>query len=142
MSKSFSLFINFDGNCREAIEFYAKVFKSEVKGLMTYSQMPPDPNYPVPDADKDNVAYCSVPIFGCEVMFCDVPSSMPLTKGDNISPTLGTDDQAEIRRIFDELSQGGEVLMALEKTFWSDLYGMVQDKYGVIWQLSQEGEGA
>ncbi len=138
MSKSFSLFINFDGNCREAVEFYAKVFQSEVQGLMTYGEMPPDPLYPVSDADKELVVYSTVPIFGCNVMFCDVPSSMPLSKGDNLSPTLGTDDMEEIRRIFSELSQGGEVLMELNKAFWSELYGMVQDKYGVIWQLSHD----
>lgn len=139
MSKNFSLFINFDGNCREALDFYARVFQSEVQDLMTYGQMPPDPDYLVSDADKEHVMYSQIPIFGCNVMFCDVPSDMPLTKGDNISPTLGTDDKDEIRRIFAELTQGGEVLMALDKTFWSELYGMVQDKYGVIWQLSHSG---
>ncbi len=138
MSKNFSLFINFDGNCREATQFYAKVFESEVQCLMTYGEMPPDPNYPLSDADKEHVMYSCVPIFGCNVMFCDVPSNMPLTKGDNISPTLGTDDQDEIRRLFALLSEGGEVLMPLEKTFWSELYGMVQDKYGVIWQFSHD----
>ena len=51
----FELFINFDGNCREAIEFYAKVFKSEAKNLCTYGQAPPDPNYPVADADRDKL---------------------------------------------------------------------------------------
>ncbi len=140
MSKSFSLFINFDGNCREAVEFYAKVFQSEVKELMTYGEMPHDPLYPVADADKEHILYSAVPIFGCNIMFCDVPSNMPLSKGDNLSPTLGTDDMQEIRRIFSELSQGGEVLMELNKTFWSGLYGMVQDKYGVIWQLSHDGD--
>ncbi len=138
MGKSFSVFINFDGNCREALEFYAKVFQSEVQNIMTYGQMPPDPNFPIPDADKENIVYSSVPIFGCNVIFCDVPSNMPLTKGDNISPTLGTDDKEEIRRIFAELSEGGEVLMPLDKTFWSEFYGMLQDKYGVIWQLSHD----
>ncbi len=136
MSKTFSLFINFDGNCREAVDFYAQVFRSEVQGLMTYGQMPPDPEYPVADEDREHVLYSNIPIFGCNIMFCDVPSSMPLTKGDNISPTLGTDDREEILRIFAQLAHGGEVLMDLDKTFWSELYGMVQDKYGIIWQLS------
>jgi PhnB protein len=72
-------------------------------------------------------------------MFCDIPSDMPLTKGDNISPTLSTDDKDEIHRVFEEFADDGEVLMPLEKTFWSELYGMVQDKYGVIWQLSLDG---
>ncbi len=136
MSKNFSLFINFDGNCREAIAFYTSVFESEVQDLMTYGEMPPDPNFPLSDEDKEHVMYSCVPIFGCNVMFCDVPANMPLTKGDHISPTLGTDDKDEIRRLFALLSEGGEVLMDLDKTFWSELYGMVQDKYGVIWQLS------
>ncbi len=138
MGKTFSLFINFDGNCREAANYYANVFHSEVQGLMTYGEIPPDSNYPLSEADKAHIVFCSVPIFGCNVMFCDVPSEMPLTKGDNISPTLGTDDMEEIRQVFAELSKDGAVLMELGKTFWSELYGMVQDKYGVIWQFSYD----
>jgi len=139
MSKTFSLYIQFDGNCREAVEFYAKVFESEVQDLMTYGEMPSDPNNPVSDADKENILNSVIPIFGCNVIFCDVPSEMPLTKGDNISPNLRTDDTEEIRRVFAELSQGGEVFIGLGKAFGSELYGMVQDKYGVIWQLSHDG---
>ena len=136
----FSLFINFDGECREAVEYYAKVFKSEVQDLMTYGQMPPDPNYTVPEADKARVMYSQVPIHGCIVMFCDNPSGMPLIKGNNISPTIGTTDKDELRRLFDTLKEGGSVEMPLEKTFWSELYGMVTDKYGIIWQFSHYGE--
>jgi PhnB protein len=110
---------------------------------MTYGQMPSDPNYAIADEDKEHVMYSVIPIFGCNIMFCDVPSDMPLTRGDNINPTLGSDDKEEIRRIFFELSEGGEILMSLEKTFWSELYGMVQDKFGIIWQLSyDDGEMA
>lgn len=136
MSKAFSLFINFDGECREAVAYYAKVFQSKVTDLMAYSEMPPDPDYTMPEADKDRVMYANVPIFGVNIMFCDNPSGMPLVKGNNISPTLITDDADEIRRIYGEMLEGGESLMELQKTFWSGLYGMVQDKYGVIWQLS------
>ena len=49
------MFINFDGNCREAVEFYAKVFKAEVGNLITYSDAPPDPNYAVPEADVNRI---------------------------------------------------------------------------------------
>lgn len=135
---SFDLFINFDGECREAVEFYAKTFKSEVQDLMTYSQMPPDPDYTIPEEDKNRVMYSCVPIFGCNVMFCDNPSGMQLIKGNNLSPTIGTKDIEEIKRLYSELSEGGEVGMELQKTFWSDLYGMVTDKYGIIWQLSHD----
>ena len=51
------MFINFNGNCREAVEFYAKVFKSTVNNLMTYSDAPPEEGYTLPDADRDKM-YC------------------------------------------------------------------------------------
>jgi len=131
----FELFINFDGNCREAIEFYAKVFKSEAKNLCTYGQAPPDPNYPVADADRDKLCYSDVLIGGLTVMFSDVPTGSPFVAGNNITPTISVDSKEEVERIFNELKTGGEVFMELGKTFFSELFGMVKDKFGVIWQI-------
>jgi PhnB protein len=129
------LFINFDGNCREAVTFYAKVFKSEVNNMMTYGQTPPDPNYPIRESDKDKVCYAGVPIGDMVVMFCDMPAGSPVVVGNNISPTVSMDDKDEVKGIFDELKEGGEVFMELQRTFFSELFGMVKDKYGVIWQI-------
>jgi len=131
----FELFINFDGNCREAIEFYAKVFKSEAKNLCTYGQAPPDPNYPVADADREKLCYSDVLIGGLTVMFSDVPTGSPFVAGNNITPTISVDSKEEVERIFNELKTGGEVFMELGKTFFSELFGMVKDKFGVIWQI-------
>jgi PhnB protein len=138
VAQSFSLFISFNGECREAVKFYAKVFKSEVLDLMTYSQMPPDPNYTVPEEDKEKIMFCRIPIFGRCVMFGDFTTEMPFYKGNNFCPTLGTDNMEEIRRLFGELKEAGKVEMELQKTFWSDLFGMVTDKYGITWQLSHD----
>lgn len=135
---SFDLFMNFDGDCRQAVEFYAEVFQSEVLHLMTFGDMPPNPEFPIAESDKNRVAYACVPIFGCNVMFSDNPGDMPLIKGNNISPTVSTKDKAEVERVFHALAEGGEVGMALQKTFWSDLYGMVTDRYGIIWQVSHD----
>jgi len=129
------LFINFDGNCREAVEFYAKVFKSSVNNLMTYGEAPPDPNYPVAEADKDRVIYAGVPMGNIVVMFSDVPAGSEFIKGNNISPTVSVDDKDEVTRIFNELAAEGEVYMPLGQTFFSELFGMVEDKFGVIWQI-------
>ena len=129
------LFINFDGNCRQAVEFYAKVFKSEVQNLMTYSQSPPDENYPIAEADKDKIMYAGIPIGGVTVMFMDMPSDMTLTIGDNINPTVNVEDKDEVIRLFNELKEGGEVYMEPQKVFYSELYAMVKDKFGVIWHL-------
>jgi PhnB protein len=129
------LMINFDGNCREAGAFYAKVFKSEVKNLMTYSQAPPDPNDPVAEADMDKVMYSDVLIGGLTVMCMDMPSDCPAVIGNNISPAISIDCKEEIERVFNELKEGGEVYMELQTTFFSELYGMVKDKFGIIWQV-------
>lgn len=129
------MFINFDGNCREAVEFYAKVFQSKVENLMTYGDAPPDSGYALPEADKNRVMYAGVQIGGMTVMFMDMPSNSPLTVGDNITPTISADNKDEVTRIFNELKDGGEVCIELGQTFYSELYGMVRDKYGVIWHI-------
>ena len=107
------LFINFNGNCREAVEFYAKVFKSEIHNLMTYGEVPTDPNYPVPEADKDRIMYAGIPFGGMVMMFMDYPSGSEMTVGDNIHPTISTDDKNEITRLYNELKEGGDVFAEL-----------------------------
>lgn len=131
----FELFINFNGNCREAVEFYAKVFKSEVKDLMTFGQAPAQPDYPIKDSEKDLIMYAEVKIGDKNIMFMDMSSDYPITVGNNISPTINTQDKAEIDRLFAELKVDGKVHMEPQKTFYSDWYAMVEDKFGIIWQL-------
>jgi len=131
------LFIYFDGTCREAVEFYAKVFQSEVRNLMTYGDVPPDQNIVVKDADRDRVMYVGIPIDGMTIMFMDVPSDSPLTPGDNIIPTINAPDKSEVTRLFNELKDGGEVLLELQPVFFSEWYGMVKDKFGIRWQILQ-----
>jgi PhnB protein len=94
------------------------------------------PGFAGPDADKDRIVYTSLPIFGCNVMFSDCPSGSEYVKGTNVALTLGTTDADEIKRLYAALSEGGSVNMALGKTFFSELYGMVTDPFGITWQLS------
>jgi len=129
------MFINFNGNCREAVEFYAKVFKSAVNDLMTYGDTPPGQNYTVPEADKNRIMYAGIPFGGMTMMFMDYPSGMDVTVGDNISPTISTDNKDEITRLFNELKEGGEVYAELGQTFFSEWYGMVRDKFGITWHI-------
>ena len=130
------MFITFDGNCREALEFYAKVFKTEIGNLMTYGDAPPDPNYPVPEADRERVIYAGLPVGGMVLMFSDIPSGSEFICGNNVCPTIGSDDKDEIARLYNELKEGGEVYMELAPTFFSELFAMVEDKFGIIWQIS------
>ena len=133
------MFIFFDGNCREAVEFYAKAFQSPVENLMTYAEAPPQPDAPVADADKDLVMYAGIPFGGMVLMFMDMPTGYPLTKGDQISPTISSPSKDEITELFHALKDGGEVLEDLHSTFYSEWYGMVRDRFGVVWQILHYG---
>jgi len=61
---------------------------------------------------------------------------MDFVRGNSIGMTLSESDRTELERIFEELSNGGQVLMPLQKTFWSELYGMTTDKYGILWHMN------
>ena len=132
---TFELFINFNGNCREALDFYSKVFKAEVKNLMTAGEAPADPNYPIAEDEKDLVMYASLKIGDKDIMFMDMDKAHHITIGENITPTLNVADRAEIDRLFGELKEGGEVLMAPAPAFFSPYYAMVKDKFGIIWHI-------
>ena len=129
------MFFHFDGNCREAVDFYAKVFKTEVRNLMTYDEAPADPNNPIADSDKNRVVYAGILLDNMTAMFSDVPSGSGFKAGNNISPTISTNDKEEVKRIFSELSEGGEVYFELAPTFFSELFGMVTDKFGIHWKI-------
>lgn len=129
-------YINFPGNCREAIEFYAKVFGTQPKGTMTFGQGPNDPAHPLPPAAKDLIMHSELEVGGATLMFSDTYPGMQLTVGNNISLTLVSQNREEIVRVFNGLKEGGRVNMDLQQTFWTPLYGMLTDKFGIPWQVS------
>lgn len=134
----FELFINFNGDCREAVEFYAKIFNSEVRNLMTFGQAPADPDYPIKDSEKELIMYAEVRIGDKDIIFMDMSSDYPITVGNNISPTINASTKEEINHLFDLLKEGGKVSMSPQKTFFSEWYAMVEDKFGIVWQLLVE----
>lgn len=132
----FSIFILFDGNCKEAVGFYAQAFGKETGRFMTFAEGPPEQG--MTEEDKQRIMYTDLEIGGTNVMFCDMPSYMEFVCGNNISPMVILKDEAEVREVFGKLAEGGSVDMELQETFWSKLYGMLTDKYGVTWQLSYD----
>ena len=129
---SCNVFINFNGNCRDALAFYQSVFRLDAPEIMTYGSAPDAPQ----NEDSDRVLYAMLPIAGSNMMFSDCPASFDHVCGNNIAITLGLSDADEINRVFAELSEGGTVFMPPGKTFFSDLFCMFADKFGITWQLS------
>ncbi|AKG34128.1 VOC family protein [Paenibacillus durus] len=129
-------YLNFNGNCREAVEFYAQVFGTEEPKLMTFGEVPPNPEYPLPEEAKNLIMHTRLNIFGSNVMFSDTFPGMPFTVGNNISLAIVTDDKDALQSAFDKLKEGGKVGMELQETFWSKAYGSLSDKFGVEWQFN------
>lgn len=132
-------YVNFPGNCREAVEFYASIFKVKPY-FMTFGEMPPDPDFAVPEEAKNLVMHASIQLFDSRLMFSDVMPGFPFVEGNNVNLIVTHDDPEEIKRVFALLLEGGKANMPLESTFWAQLYGSLIDKYGIVWQFNYEIE--
>jgi PhnB protein len=130
------VYINFKGNCRDAVEYYAQVFGTDKPKIMTIGEAPSDPNYPIPEEAKNLIAHSRLDIRGSTFMFSDVFPGMPFVEGNNISFSISTKNKDEITSLFNKLSDGGKVGMELQETFWSKYYGNTKDKFGIEWQFN------
>lgn len=134
------VYLNFNGNCREAAEFYAKAFNTEKPQIMTFGEAPPNPDFVLPDEAKDLVMHTRLTISGSNVMFSDVFPGSPFIEGNNVSLAVVSKNEDEIRSAFAALKEGGKVSLELQETFWSKCYGSLKDKFGIEWQLSLEDD--
>jgi len=132
------VYLNFNGNCREAVEFYAEVFETGAPNIMTFGDQPPNPDFALPESAKDLVMHSRLDIMGSTIMFSDVFPGMPFVEGNNISLVVTSKEEEHIRSLFNKLKEGGKVGMELQQTFWSKCYGMLTDKFGINWQISHE----
>jgi PhnB protein len=132
------VYINFNGNCREAVEFYAQVFGTEKPQIMTFGETPPNPEFALPEEAKNLVMHTRLNIDGSTVMFSDVFPGMPFVAGNNISLAIGSKNVDEIKSLFHKLKEGGKVGMELQETFWSKCYGSLKDKFGIDWQFNHD----
>lgn len=96
---SIDVYLNFNGNCRQAAEFYAEVFGVERPQIMTFGETPPDPNFTLPEEAKDLVMHTRLNIEGSNVMFSDVFPGMPFVEGNNISLSVVSKDLDGIKNI-------------------------------------------
>jgi len=97
------VYLNFNGNCRQAVEFYAEVFDAEKQGIMTFGDAPPSPDFNVPEEAKNLVIHTQMKIMGSTVMFSDVFPGMPFTPGNNISLTVVSKDMEETKSLLVKL---------------------------------------
>lgn len=133
-------YLNFNGNCEEAFNFYKTVFGGEFAYFGRFDEMPESEDYQVSEEEKSLVMHVSLPIGdGQVIMGSDTSKSAGETQfGNNISISIGTDNQQHADEVFLKLSNGGEITMPIGDTFWGSYFGMVKDKFGVNWMVSYD----
>ena len=125
-------YLFFEGRCEEALEFYRKALGAEVKALMRYKESPEPTKCPAGSEDK--VMHASFRVGNTTVMASDGMCKGPAVfKG--FALTISAADEAEAERFFGALSAGGQVQMPLTKTFFSPRFGMVTDRFGIMWMI-------
>jgi len=137
---SISPYLNFNGNTREVVQFYAQVFGVEEPQFTTFDSMPQDPQHPLPPGAENLIMHAHLTIGDSSLMFSDVFPGMPFERGvNNFSLAFVSKDETAMRAAFDQLKEGGSVDMELQATPWSPCFGMLKDKYGISWQFNLEG---
>ena len=137
MTSRLNPYIGFAGDARQAMEFYQSVFGGEL-AVNTFGEFGAASGGP--EADKVMHAQLETPQ-GFTLMASDTPEGMQFSgPGGNITISLSGDDEADLRGYWAKLSDGGQVMMPLEKQMWGDHFGMCTDKFGVAWMVNIAGD--
>jgi PhnB protein len=128
-------YINFDGRCEEALEFYKSAVGAQVQPLRRFSDAPPCPEGGcfAPGAEN-KVMHAAFSIGETEILASDGRNlGQPEFRG--ISLSLFANDKPEAERLFSALADGGQIQMPLTETFFSPAFGMLADRFGVEWMI-------
>ena len=131
MAPTLSPYLNFNGNCGEAMRFYQSVLGGELV-MQTFGETP----MPVPDGQKDKIVHAELRNDALTFMASDGPPEQPVRFGDNINMSLAGSEESTLKGYFEGLAKGGKVDMPLKKQFWGDTFGMLTDKFGVHWMVN------
>ena len=131
--KGITTYLIFNGNCGEAMNFYAKCLEAKLD-MMRFSDAP----MPSTPETKDKIMHAHLQKGGAAIMASDTMPGMPYDQGNNFSIALGCENVAEIDKYFAALREKGKVTMPLQETFWAPRFGMLTDQFGVNWMLNLE----
>lgn len=138
-----NLYLTFNGNCEEAFLFYQSVFGGEFSYIGRFKDMPSDDENckPMSEEDGNKIMHVSLPISKETVLMGSDTGgewSPKLVQGNNFAASVNTGSREEADRIFNGLSQGGQVAMPMENTFWGAYFGMFADKFGINWMVNYD----
>jgi len=126
-------YVNFAGQCAEAFHYYEQHLGGKIGMMMTHGQAPDQSK--VTAEMKDAVLHARISVGETELLGADIPSAQPMRSA---YLSLGVDSDAEAERIFAALSQGGEVFMAMQETFFASRFAQLRDRFGINWMIIHE----
>jgi PhnB protein len=136
MQSKLNPYLGFDGNAREAMEFYKTVFGGELK-LSTFGESGGAPEGVSPDKIMHSVLNADN---GITIMAADSATGMrEFIVGTNMSLSLSGDNEEELTNYYNKLADGGKVESPLKKESWGDTFGMCIDKFGIFWMVNITG---
>ena len=124
-------YVNYKGNCREAFQFYEKHLGGKITMISTFNDLPDKSNLPA-DNWKDKILHAQIEIGSGVLMGADIPNAEPMRSA---YITLSTTDEEETERIYNLLSDGGQIFVKMDKTFFASRFAMLRDKFGTSWML-------
>ena len=127
------VYLNYAGNCQQAFRFYEQELGGRIMMMMTHGQGPNAANMPA--EQKDTILHARIQIGDSVLMGADIPKSEPMRSA---YLTLTLDSEAEAERLYAVLSEGGQVFMKMEKTFFANRFAMLRDRFGTSWMLLHE----
>ncbi|MBW4062243.1 VOC family protein [Candidatus Saccharibacteria bacterium] len=136
MSITFNPYLNFNGNTRDAMEFYHQIFGGTLE-LTTFGEMPDVPSIP---AYKDKIMHALLQVDDITLMATEARPDRPAVFGDNVSLSFSGTDRPKLTHYFKSLLDGGEVGMELQPMPWGAYFGEGTDKFGVHWMVNISNE--
>ena len=130
------VYLNYRGNCEEAFRFYEQQLGGRITMMMRHGQQPHPGNVPADWANA--VLHARIEIGGTVLMGADIPSAEPM-RSAYLTLTLGS--AAEAERLYTLLSDGGQIFMKMEETFFASRFAMLRDRFGTSWMLLHERQG-
>ncbi|MBW3578962.1 MAG: VOC family protein [Actinobacteria bacterium] len=137
-------YLNFAGDAEEAFDFYRSVFGGEFSSHVRFKDFPME-GVDIPAEDQDKIMHIALPIGDGDILMAsDALDSLgqELVQGNNVYVSVHPDSRQEADRVFEALSQGGEIEMPIGDQPWGDYYGSFTDKFGVMWMVNHTPEEA
>ena len=131
-------YLSFNGNCREALTFYAELFGSTKENFMPWNE---EAIANIPEATTDHIMHGDINIKGIVIAGSDQFGDM-YSSGGNVSLMMELDDLSDAEEKFTALADGGQIYMPFAETFWADGYGFCMDRFGIQWQINCTGRKA